>query len=69
MPELPDFEGFKRLLMKNALGKTISRVAGSESVSLGVSLLGNLLRLQGAKLLGARHHGKHLMAHVDGAAG
>jgi hypothetical protein len=43
MPELPDFKGFKRLLMKNALGKTINRVAGSESVPLGVSLLGHLL--------------------------
>jgi formamidopyrimidine-DNA glycosylase len=35
MPELPDVEGFKRTLAKNALRKTIDRVVVSDARILG----------------------------------
>lgn len=35
MPELPDVEGFKRVLAKNALRKTIARVEVSDARILG----------------------------------
>ena len=35
MPELPDVEGFKRVLAKNALRKTIDRVKVSDARILG----------------------------------
>jgi len=66
MPELPDVEGFKRVLVKHGLRKTISRVTVSD-----VRILGKLSAqtfahcLQGTKLVAARRHGKYLMANVD----
>jgi len=67
MPELPDVEGFKRALTKNALHKTIDRVVVSDARILGkLSVRAFASRLQGAKLIVARRHGKHLLAQVDG---
>jgi formamidopyrimidine-DNA glycosylase len=66
MPELPDVEGFKRVLAGNALRKTIDRVEVSDARILGKLSARTLAsRLQGAKLLAARRHGKHLMAGID----
>src|SRR3974377_171504 len=66
MPELPDVEGFKRVLAKNALRKTIDRVNVSDARILGkLSARTFASRLQGAKLVAARRHGKHLMANID----
>lgn len=66
MPELPDVEGFKRVLTKNALRKTIDRVAVSDARILGkFSVRAFVSHLQGAKLGAARRHGKHLLARVD----
>jgi len=66
MPELPDVEGFKRMLAKNALRKTIDRVVVSDARILGkLSARTFASRLQGAKLIAVRSHGKHLMANVD----
>jgi formamidopyrimidine-DNA glycosylase len=66
MPELPDVEGFKRVLTRSALRKTIDRVIVSDARILGKLPAGTLAaRLQGTKLLAARRHGKHLMASID----
>lgn len=66
MPELPDVEGFKRVLAKNALRKTVDRVVVSDARILGkLSARTFASRLQGAKLIAVRRHGKHLMANVD----
>jgi formamidopyrimidine-DNA glycosylase len=67
MPELPDVEGFRRVLARNALRKTVERVAVKD-----VRILGKLSprlfvsRLRGARLVATRRHGKHLMANIDG---
>lgn len=66
MPELPDVEGFKRVLAKNALGKTIDQVVVTDARILGkLPARAFADRLQGAKLVEARRHGKHLMANID----
>jgi formamidopyrimidine-DNA glycosylase len=66
MPELPDVEGFKRVLAKNALRKTIAQVVVSDARILGkLSAQTFVSRLQGAKLVAVRRHGKHLMASID----
>jgi formamidopyrimidine-DNA glycosylase len=66
MPELPDVESFKRVLARSALRKTIDRVVVSDARILGnLSARTFAARLQGAKLVAARRHGKHLMASVD----
>lgn len=66
MPELPEVEGFKRVLAKNGLRKTIERVEVSDARILGkLSSRALAARLQGAKLVAARRHGKHLMAQID----
>ena len=66
MPELPDVEGFKRMLTRNALRKTIDRVVVSDARILGeLSVQAFASRLEGAKLIEARRHGKHLMAKLD----
>jgi formamidopyrimidine-DNA glycosylase len=70
MPELPDVEGFKRVLEKNAVHKTIERVVVNDARILG-QLSGRtfVARLQGAMLVRARRHGKHLMARVASSGG
>jgi len=66
MPELPDVESFKRVLARSALRKTIDRVVVTDARILGnLSARTFAARLQGAKLVAARRHGKHLMASVD----
>jgi formamidopyrimidine-DNA glycosylase len=66
MPELPDVEGFKRALAGNALRKTIERVEVSDARILGkLSARTFASRLQGARLVAAHRHGKHLMARID----
>jgi formamidopyrimidine-DNA glycosylase len=65
MPELPDVEGFKRVLTKNALRKTIDRVVVTDARILGkLSARTFASRLKGAKLVAARRHGKHLLARI-----
>jgi formamidopyrimidine-DNA glycosylase len=66
MPELPDVEGFKRVLVRRGLRKTIGRVVVSDPRILGkLSVAAFAARLQGASLVTARRHGKHLMARID----
>jgi formamidopyrimidine-DNA glycosylase len=66
MPELPDVEGFKRVLARDALRKMIERVNVSDARILGtLSARTFASRLQGAKLVAVRRHGKHLMANID----
>jgi formamidopyrimidine-DNA glycosylase len=66
MPELPDVEGFKRVLAKSALRKTIERVVVKDARILGeLSVRSFASRLRGAMLVAARRHGKHLMAKID----
>ncbi len=66
MPELPDVEGFKRALTKNALRKTIDRVIVSDARILGkLSVRAFAPRLQGARLIAVRRYGKHLLAQID----
>jgi formamidopyrimidine-DNA glycosylase len=66
MPELPDVERFKCLLAENALGKGIERVIVNDARILGKrSTRAFVERLQGASLVEARRHGKHLMARLD----
>lgn len=66
MPELPDVEGFKRVLAGNALRKTIERVEVSDARILDkLSARTFASRLRGARLVAAHRHGKHLMARID----
>ena len=66
MPELPDVEGFKRVLAKSALRKTIDGVVVSDARILGdLSARKFAACLRGAKLIAVKRHGKHLMASVD----
>jgi formamidopyrimidine-DNA glycosylase len=66
MPELPDVEGFKEVLVKSALRKTIDGVAVTDArILAGRSARTFAARLRGAKLMAARRHGKYLMASVD----
>jgi len=66
MPELPDVETFKRVLEKNGLRKTIGNVVVSDRRILGKLAAATFIgRLQGAKLVAARRHGKHLLASID----
>jgi formamidopyrimidine-DNA glycosylase len=66
MPELPDVEGFKHVLAKNALRKTIDQVVVSDARILGKLPVGAFAsRLKGTKLIAVWRHGKHLMANID----
>lgn len=66
MPELPDVEGFKHILARSALGKIIDRVVVSDARILdSLSAQALSARLEGARLLAAQRHGKHLMASID----
>ena len=66
MPELPDVEGFKRVLARNALGKTIAEIVVSDARILGkLSVRQFASQLRGASLVEVRRHGKHLMAKLD----
>ncbi len=66
MPELPDVEGFKRLLVKTALGKRIDRVSVHDARILGKCAPRSFIEgLEGVSFAEARRHGKHLMARLD----
>jgi formamidopyrimidine-DNA glycosylase len=66
MPELPDVEGYKRVLTRNGLRKTIDRVVVRDDRILGELPARTFAsRLRGATLVAARRHGKHLMAKID----
>jgi len=66
MPELPDVERFKRILARSALGKRVERVVVSDARILGKRSPRTFVEcLQGASLVEARRHGKHLMARLD----
>ncbi len=66
MPELPDVEGFKRVLTRRGLRKVIERAVVSDARILGKLPVGTLAsRLRGAKLVAARRHGKHLVSQID----
>jgi len=66
VPELPDVEGFKRMLTKSALRKTIAQVVVSDARILGkLSAKRFAARLRGARLVEVRRHGKYLMAMLD----
>ncbi len=66
MPELPDVEGFKEVLVRSALRKTIDGVAVNDARILAGRLARAFAaRLRGAKLMAARRHGKYLMASID----
>jgi len=66
MPELPDVEGFKRILTRRALRKRIDRVVVSDARILGkLSKRAFGSRLQGARLVEVRRHGKHLLVRLD----
>ena len=69
MPELPDVEVFKQVLVRSALRKTIERVAVNDRRILGrVAAPAFIRRLQGAKLVAAQRYGKHLLASIDRGA-
>ena len=69
MPELPDVEVFNQVLVRSALRKTIERVAVNDKRILGrVAAPAFIRRLQGAKLVAAQRHGKHLLASIDRGA-
>jgi formamidopyrimidine-DNA glycosylase len=66
MPELPDVEGFKRVLARRALRKRIDQVVVSDARILGkLSPRTFRTRLRGGRLVEVRRHGKHLLARLD----
>lgn len=66
MPELPDVEGFKKVLVKHALRKTIDAVTVQDRRILDTASVPSFTRrLTGAKLTSARRHGKYLLAAID----
>jgi len=66
MPELPDVEGFKRVLARNGLRKRVAQVIVNDARILGkLSARAFASRLRGASLVDVRRHGKHLMAKLD----
>lgn len=66
MPELPDVEGFKRVLSKNGLRKRIERVSVSDPRILGKRSAETFVEcVQGGSLVEVCRRGKHLMARLD----
>jgi len=62
MPELPDVELCKRHLDTTCLGRTIRQVAvGDARILGGISAAELARRLKGARIIGSRRHGKHLL--------
>lgn len=58
MPELPDVEGFKRVLAQNASRKTIDRVVVSDARILGkLPARAFASRVRGVRPVDARRHG------------
>jgi len=66
MPELPDVEVFKGVLERGALRKPIERaVVNDKRILGGLAAQRFIGRLHGARLVGARRYGKHLLAGID----
>jgi formamidopyrimidine-DNA glycosylase len=66
MPELPDVELFKRHLDATCLGRTIQNVTVNDARILSGVSAGDLARrLNGARLVHSRRHGKYLLAGLD----
>lgn len=66
MPELPDIETFKNVLITSALRKTIERVVVSDKRILGKLPARTFVsRLEGARLVAARRYGKNLLANIN----
>lgn len=66
MPELPDVEGFRRVLARTSLRKRIAQVRVKDARILGkLSARRFSARLQDRRLVEVRRHGKHLMAKLD----
>ncbi|MGP3978196.1 Fpg/Nei family DNA glycosylase [Streptomyces sp. 8N114] len=67
MPELPDVEGFRRVLADCAQGRTIQRVEVRDAGVLhGVSARRLSSDLEGRKFTEPERHGKWLLAHTGG---
>lgn len=68
MPELPDVEGFRRVLADNAVGRTIRTVEVRDNGVLRGATTGQLReQLVGHRFRTPRRHGKWLLAPVGGA--
>ena len=62
MPELPDVELFRRYLDQTCKGRVIRRVAINDPKMLsGIASDAFAARLEGARILESRRHGKHLL--------
>ncbi|MEU5592785.1 DNA-formamidopyrimidine glycosylase family protein [Streptomyces sp. NPDC020298] len=67
MPELPDVEGFREVLVSCAEGRRIRSVdVRDEGVLHGVSVRRLRETLVGRRFTGPERHGKWLLAHTDG---
>jgi len=65
MPELPDVELFRRYLDQTCKGRVIRHVAISDSKMLsGIPSDTFAASLEGARILGSRRHGKHLLVRL-----
>ena len=67
MPELPEVEAARRLLMRSAVGRRIvaARVTPDSIVFQGVSPVRVRRALVGRRVLAAHRHGKHLWLELD----
>jgi formamidopyrimidine-DNA glycosylase len=69
LPELPDVEGFRRVLARHALGKPIRRVeVRDRGVLRGTSAPQLARALRGRRFRRPQRHGKWLVARTDGRA-
>lgn len=67
MPELPDVEGFRRVLESCAKGRVVHRVDVRDTGVLhGVGARGLRSALEGRRFTAPERHGKWLLAHTDG---
>jgi formamidopyrimidine-DNA glycosylase len=69
LPELPDVEGFRRVLARRAVGKPIRRVeVRDRGVLRGASAMQLARALRGRRFRRPERHGKWLIARTDGRA-
>ena len=69
MPELPDVEGFRRVLARHAVGKPIRRVeVRDRGVLRGTSAPQLARAMRGRRFRRPERHGKWLVARTDGKA-
>lgn len=67
MPELPDVEGFRRVLVSCARGRVIGRIDVRDAGVLhGTSVRGLRAALEGRRFTEPERHGKWLLAHTGG---